>query len=79
MTYANKPTIVLRIKAIIPNDFTGGVYVISVAEYQGETLVEAWSSDKVWAKHDLGFTSERCHNIYRTRFPDGYMLAWEGD
>lgn len=54
-----------------PND----VIVFALAE-DGTGLGSHLSSNEVWAKHDIGLTSDWHHDAYREHYPDGYELEW---
>ena len=49
--------------------------VIALAE-DGHFLTNHISSDKYWAQHDIGLTSDWKHDIYEKYYPDGYELVW---
>lgn len=34
------------------------------------------SSDEAWAKHDIGITSARKHEVYNKYFPNGWEIEW---
>jgi len=45
----------------------------------GAGLAGHLSSNKDWAKHDLGLTSNWKHDIYDEHYPQGYELVWIDD
>ena len=47
----------------------------AIAE-DGTILAGHVSSDEESARHDLGLTSERNHDTYRTHYPYGYEVIW---
>lgn len=48
---------------------------VAVAD-DGEELASHISSSETWAKHDLGVTSDRKHDLYRAKYPDGFEVRW---
>jgi hypothetical protein len=59
-----------------PTDFlhySGWLNVRAVAE-DGGYLASHVSSNEWWAKKDIGLTSDSKHEIYRSRYPNGYEL-----
>jgi hypothetical protein len=53
----------------------GLVDTVAIAEC-GHILANHTSSDIHWAKHDLGVTSTRNHDIYSKHCPDGFQVIW---
>src|SRR5690606_9036186 len=53
------------------NDVVG----FAMAE-DGEVLAQHISSNELFARLDMGVTSERKHDRYREKYPDGYELVW---
>ena len=58
-----------------------GYYVCPVAIAEdGKVLAEHMSSSVLLAKADMGFgSSTRKHDLYDTKYPDGYELVWVDD
>ena len=52
--------------------------VMAVTE-DGYVIAQHISSNEGLAKYDIGITSERKHDLYREKFPDGYELEWVAD
>jgi hypothetical protein len=52
--------------------------VVALAE-DGRCLCSHVSSNEGWAKHDIGITSDRKHEIYNEAFPGGWELVWVDD
>jgi hypothetical protein len=53
----------------------GDVYAQAIAE-DGTGLGGHLSSNKEWAKHDIGLTSNWHHDEYRKHYPGGYEVEW---
>lgn len=45
----------------------------------GKFLAGHISSNEGFAKHDIGVTSNRKHEIYKKEYPKGYELEWVDD
>ena len=45
----------------------------------GEFLAGHVSSSLGFARHDMGLTSDRKHEHYKERYPDGFELVWVDD
>ncbi len=54
-----------------------GVYSYALAE-DGKGLAGHVSSNREWAKHDIGLTSNWHHEAYDAYYPNGYELEWVG-
>lgn len=52
--------------------------VMAMSE-DGDCLAEHCSSSYAWARHDIGFESDWKHDIYKTKYPEGYELEWVDD
>ena len=55
-----------------------GCVVVAVGA-DGEKLCSHLSSNKGWAKIDIGIESERKHDIYDKEYPDGWEIEWVDD
>lgn len=53
-------------------------YVMAMAE-DGNVLAGHLSSSEMWARHDIGVTSDWKHDNYAAHYPDGYELEWVDD
>jgi hypothetical protein len=42
----------------------------------GHVLAGHCSSHELWAKHDIGLTSDWKHEQYKAHYPDGYEVEW---
>ena len=49
--------------------------VIAISE-DGEILAHHTSTNKNWAKHDIGITSDWKHKHYNAKYPDGWEIIW---
>ncbi len=63
----------IRDQKVNPNGKSVQAYAISE---DGVALVSRVSDDANFAKHDLGLTSDKCHDKYKKYFPGGYELEW---
>lgn len=52
--------------------------VMAMAE-DGTFLANHVSSNKGFAMHDIGLTSDWKHDRYKAKYPDGYELEWIDD
>jgi len=52
--------------------------IVGIAE-DGHVLSGHISSSVMWAKHDIGITSDWKHEQYKEHYPDGYELIWVDD
>lgn len=52
--------------------------VIAIAE-DGHCLASHISSSQLWARHDIGVTSDWKHEHYKEHYPSGYELIWLND
>lgn len=63
--------------------FPGGIRPDDVVGYalaeDGTGLASHLSSDIIWSKHDMGFTSDWKHDCYQKHYPDGFELEWVDD
>lgn len=50
--------------------------VVMAMTENGHYLASHVSSHELWAKHDIGLTSNWKHDIYSKHCPDGYELEW---
>ena len=50
-------------------------HVMAMCE-DGEVLAGHLSSNRTWAMHDIGITSDWKHDLYQEHCPDGYELEW---
>lgn len=55
-----------------------GYFPTAISE-DGEVLAEHCSSSEGWAKKDIGIGSSFKHDIYKKKYPDGYLLVWLDD
>lgn len=53
----------------------GNVWAMAISE-NGVVLAEVFSQSLFWAKFDLGFSSDKQHDIYKNFYPDGYELVY---
>ena len=50
-------------------------HVMAMAE-DGTVLAGHVSSSLMFAQHDIGYTSNWHHEVYKAHYPDGYELVW---
>ena len=53
----------------------GDLACTAIAE-DGTALGGHVSSNELWAKSDMGVTTERKHERYREHYPDGFEVIW---
>ena len=59
------------------NSGAGTEFVVTSAlSENGYFLAGHMSSNDVWAKHDIGITSDWKHDDYQKHYPQGYELVW---
>lgn len=49
---------------------------VAALSEDGYFLTSHISSSEMWAKHDIGITSDWKHDVYKKHYPDGYELVW---
>ena len=68
-----------RIRVVVVNKLPNGdVITLSLAE-DGEELAWHSSPSEERAKHDMGVTSTRNHELYAAKYPGGFAVAWSGE
>lgn len=64
-----------KIYCFINGGILGWLNVVGIAE-DGHILSGHASSNELFAKHDIGITSDWKHDNYKEHYPDGYELEW---
>ena len=57
----------------------GGEVIGYALSEDGEILASHVSSNRDYAKHDMGWTSGWKHDHYKEKYPNGYELVWVDD
>jgi hypothetical protein len=55
--------------------FTGDV-IAYACDHEGYVIASHLCSTPSWVQYDMGFMSDRKHDLYDKRYPDGYRLSW---
>lgn len=55
---------------------TAHVVVATALSEDGHVLASCETTTRNWAKHDLGFVSDRCRDLYKRHYPNGYDMEW---
>lgn len=69
----------MKIYVYITSTWQGGDVLAEALAEDGHGLGSHLSSNRSWAKHDMGLTSDWHHDVYRRHCPDGYELEWVDD
>lgn len=64
--------------ACFPFGERGDVIAYALCE-DGTGLGSHFSSNVVFAQHDIGLTSDWHHDTYRENYPEGYQVMWVDD
>jgi hypothetical protein len=64
-----------KIYCFINGGSPGFLCVVALAE-DGTGICSHLSSNIMYAKHDIGISSDWKHDLYKNHYPNGYELEW---